>query len=913
MERLNKTATSLLLLLALSAGQPAQAAPQTAARALLDSGKYAAAEKALRKLGGAGALDLARLQLETGRYAAAVKTARGAARGKQRGAAQTLQGEAQRAAGDLPAAEATLKALVAKHPTALRARMLLGRVYASRGKAALAKAIFDQFYDEYGADKIDKKSSEALTYVAIACRQTDNFRDAHDTLRDALKLDDKYVEAWLELGEISLEKYEAGHAEQHFLKVLAINPHNVRALLGLARVKQVQTNRDKPIFELLAKVRAVDPKNVTAEAIEAGIELDNDGYAATEKRLQRALKRNPRHLEALSVLAASHFLRDDLAGYAKLKKRVLSLNPRYTRFFRRVMHHAVRKHRYAEAVKLGKEAIKLDPQDWYVQADVGINYLRMADEKQGLKHLKAAWQGDQFNVRTYNMLNLWDDILDKTYAFAKSKHFRLRAHKSEIKLLARTLLPLMEEGFRLYQRKYGYTPKLPITLEIYKNPSHFAIRTFGLPPDPGAIGGVCFGRLITSMSPSLRRFNWGQVLWHELNHVFTVSMSRHRVPRWLTEGLAVMEPMQRRSEWRRENDFDIYKAIKGKRLAGLAEMNSVFTRRGLRDVLIGYYQGGLLADFFARTSGLPKVRRILREYARGKRTEQILPAVLGKPLDVLDREFRADQLKRLAYYDKSWYLDGEHYDKLEPFVAAAKAKPNDVKVLAELAAAQLYHRKTKEAAATAQKVATMAPTHKIGLFVRATLAEKGGKQGDAEKLWQELIAAGGDGYHARISLGRLALRRKALAEAEQHLALAKRFDPERQTPYRLLAAAYEAQKKTALMIDELKGIVQLNQQSYRSAFKLTGLLAAKNAWADVRKYAQMAYYIYPGSAELHRMLASAWENPAPRPDVKRAIWHLETALLCQPKDPKEVHRKLAELYRRLGQRAKAAEHAQQAK
>lgn len=909
MERLSYSAP-LVLLLALSGS--AHAAPLTEARALLTSGKYADAERALRKLGAAGALDLARVQLETGRYTKAIKTARRAARGKQRVAAQTLQGEAQRATGLLPAAEATLKAVVAKHPKALRARMLLGRVYAAQGKAAQAKTIFDQFYDEYGADKIDKKSAAALTYVAIACRMTDNFRDAHDTLRDALKIDDKFVEAWLELGEISLEKYEAGHAEQHYLKVLAINPFNVRALLGLARVKQVQTNREKPVLDLLAKVHKVDPHNVTAAAIEAGIETDNDGYAAAEKRLERALKRNPRHLEALSVLAASHFLRDDLKGYSKLKKRVLALNPRYTRFYRRVMRHAVRKHRYSESIALGKEAIKLDPQDWYVQADVGVNYLRMANEKEGLKHLKAAWQGDQFNVRTYNMLNLWDDVLDKTYAFAKSKHFRLRAHKSEIKLLERTLLPLMEEGYRLYQRKYGYTPKLPITLEIYKNPSHFAIRTFGLPPDPGAIGGVCFGRLITSMSPSLRRFNWGQVLWHELNHVFTVSMSRHRVPRWLTEGLAVMEPMQRRAEWRRENDFDVYKAIKGKRLAGLAEMNSVFTRRSLRDVLIAYYQGGLLAEFFARTAGLPKVRRILREYGRGKRTEQILPAVLGKPLSLLDSEFRADQLKRLAYYDKSWYLDGASYDKLEPFVATAKAKPNDVDALAQLAAAQLYHRK-KEAEATAKKVAALAPNNKIGLFVRATLAERGGKQSDAEKLWQALIAAGGDGYHARVSLGRLALRRKALGEAEQHLARAKRFDPERQTPYQMLASAYEAQKKTAQMIDELKGIVQLNQQSYRSAFKLTSLLAARNAWADVRKYAQMAYYIYPGSAELHRMLASAWENPAPRPDLKRAIWHLETALLCQPKDPKEVHRKLADLYRRTGQRAKAAAHAQRAK
>jgi len=42
---------------------------------------------------------------------------------------------------------------------------------------------------------------------------------------------------------------------------------------------------------------------------------------------------------------------------------------------------------------------------------------------------------------------------------------------------------------------------------------------------------VCFGQVITAMSPSNGDINWGMVLWHELGHVFAIQLSNSRVPR----------------------------------------------------------------------------------------------------------------------------------------------------------------------------------------------------------------------------------------------------------------------------------------------------------------------------------------------------------------------------------------------
>ena len=86
-----------------------------------------------------------------------------------------------------------------------------------------------------------------------------------------------------------------------------------------------------------------------------------------------------------------------------------------------------------------------------------------------------------------------------------------------------------------------------------------AIRTVGL-PDIGALG-VCFGQVITAMSPATGDINWGMVLWHELGHVFAIQLSNSRVPRWFTEGLSEYETLIARPEWRRENDADLYGAV----------------------------------------------------------------------------------------------------------------------------------------------------------------------------------------------------------------------------------------------------------------------------------------------------------------------------------------------------------------
>ena len=124
--------------------------------------------------------------------------------------------------------------------------------------------------------------------------------------------------------------------------------------------------------------------------------------------------------------------------------------------------------------------------------------------------------------------------------------------------ITEVVAPFLEERYRDYVTRYGFEPRGPITFELYGDARAFAVRTVGLPGI--GVAGVCFGRIITSQSPTNHAFNWGMVLAHELAHVFAIELSRSRVPRWFTEGLSEVETMRARPEWTRHDDIALYGA-----------------------------------------------------------------------------------------------------------------------------------------------------------------------------------------------------------------------------------------------------------------------------------------------------------------------------------------------------------------
>ena len=110
-------------------------------------------------------------------------------------------------------------------------------------------------------------------------------------------------------------------------------------------------------------------------------------------------------------------------------------------------------------------------------------------------------------------------------------------------------------------------------VEVYPDHEDFAVRTMGM-PGLGALG-VTFGEVIAMDSPSGRppgEFHWASTLWHEMSHVYMLTATNFRVPRWFTEGLAVHEETEVSPEWGDRMTPDIIVAIRDKN----------FCRRGSR-------------------------------------------------------------------------------------------------------------------------------------------------------------------------------------------------------------------------------------------------------------------------------------------------------------------------------------------
>src|SRR5256884_7744667 len=97
-------------------------------------------------------------------------------------------------------------------------------------------------------------------------------------------------------------------------------------------------------------------------------------------------------------------------------------------------------------------------------------------------------------------------------------------------------------------------------------------------------------------SPSGRKpgsFHWASTMWHELSHVYVLSATQHRVPRWFTEGMAVYEETEVSSEGGARLDAQGIGAPKHKKILPVTELDRGFLHPSYPTQGGGsYYQAG---------------------------------------------------------------------------------------------------------------------------------------------------------------------------------------------------------------------------------------------------------------------------------------------------------------------------------
>jgi len=794
-------------------------------------------------------------------------------------ARELLAARAELMRSDAKAAVKRLDPLVARTPgeAGYEARVVLGQALQALGKKQEAFAVLDVMADDYTNDAVT--SARGLMWLGVGLMLTDYPKNAHRVFREALDKDPGLGLAKRLWADLYASKYDYRKADPLYKEVGA----DVMAAVGRARVAIESDRAFAEAVELMTPIHATAPECVPCHNVLALVDLHNELPEASARRLEEhSLKVAPADPEALALLGAAYYLMDDTQRFAAVERRALAANSKAAGFYTTVADHAEREHRYGEAIALLEKALVLDPENWVALGMIGTGYSRMGEDDKAKEKLDQSFEGDPYNVRVYNLLAHFYDKADKRYTWIDAAPMRIRVDNAEAKVLERVVPALVQEAEKALTKKYGVRPAAPLHIEIFKNTETFAVRSTGLPGL--AAHGICFGHVITARSPSAGDFNWGEVLWHELAHVYHIQITKGRVPRWFTEGLAVLESSEARPAWQREEDHELDAAFRNGKLRGVGDFNLAFTQaKSIGEILVAYYQAYQVTRFIRDEWGFPKMRRMLELWGDKKGTAEVFKSALGVETGEFDKRFFAWLDKQLAYLAAAYPFDLKRYrsapDERASDVMKA-AESGDSKAKAE-AAMMALSRGDKVAAAKWANEALKGDDVPSARYVRALLGVGDVATRAAAILdWEALRAAGKAGVEG---LGLLAVN---ASEAGNHKTAALRWaeaaalDPKSSWALSNLEAALDKAGSAAEAHAVRKRELALEQADADLAVKVLGEMvgfgASKN---EVAKLAEQVLHVAPFSLPVNLARARALAAVGLTKEAKAAA---ELALSIDP-------------------------------
>jgi len=680
-------------------------------------------------------------------------------------------------------------------------------------------------------------SAQTLEH-AEALWKARRYQDANEVFKALVEKNPKNPDYKVRWGRMYLDHWQSDVAEDLFNEALEIKKDHAGALLGLALI--AADGYEHAAADLAHKAIESDPKLVEAQELLARLALeDNDNAKATEEA-KKALAMDPNAVEAKAVLASIDWLAD---------KKETAFDPHTARGYQTVARFFMLNRRYEESIQYYRKAIEMDPQLYSARSQLAINLMRLGQDQEAYQQLKTCWDNGFQDKPTKNSLILMDSY--KNFVTFKTDNTILKLNKKEADLLHPYFESEMKRAIAVYEDKYKIKLEHPVQVEVYPDHEDFAVRTLGM-PGLGALG-VTFGYAIAMDSPSGRRpgsFHWDSTLWHEMSHVFTLTMTNHRVPRWFTEGIAVHEETAASPEWGDRLGPDEIAAIKQHKLLPVAELDRGFIHPvSPPQVVVSYFQAGRICDYITNKWGWNTILAMLRDFANDEDT----PTVIRKELKMEPAEFDKQFLAALEAETKNVVEHLEDWKK-------------GIKQLAEMYKNKDWDGIIKEGTAIRDMYPDYVEDHSVYELLAQAYTAKDNKPAAMAEL-ERYIKIGGRNPESIVQLAKLLEgvgRKKEAAEAlerlnliypmdyEQHQLLGdlyfdlgnakdavrefesvvdyKPIDPAR--AHYDLARAYNLEHKTEKAKDELIAALE-TAPGYRQAQKL--LLELSNAESGTPK------------------------------------------------------------------------------
>jgi Flp pilus assembly protein TadD len=546
------------------------------------------------------------------------------------------------------------------------------------------------------------------------------------------------------------ERFNDSDAANLFKEALDKDPSLAEAYIGLARISASGFSGEAAKY--LDKAIELSTKSAEPHEILADLALTNDDREQARAEADKAIALSSDALDAYAIRAAIELIADRSPDewFAKIR----AVNPTGGEPYERVANQLEMHYRYEDAVAYYRMAVAAEPSLWSAHSALGIDLMRLGLQDEPYKELSLAYENNYRDAATVNSLRLLDSY--KNFETFRDSSTIVKLNKSESALLLPYIQNELHTILATYTKKYQMTLPAPVQVEVYPDHEDFAVRTMGM-PGLGALG-VTFGEVVAMDSPSARKpgdFNWGATLWHEMSHVFTLTATNHRIPRWFTEGLAVHEEGQRSAEWKNRATPDIVAAIRGKKLLPIEKLDRGFVFPDYpAQVIVSYFQAGTICDFVGEKWGQSKLLDMIHSYARLVSTPEVIKQNLGLSTEDFDKLY-------LAWIEKQYGEEAQHFDewrgKLHDLVAASEHRDYATVLKQGPAVIALYPQYVDDAnayelIAAADKAQS---DEKAEAAILADYEHAGGQSPDALKRLAELEAAAGDRTAAIATLERI--------------------------------------------------------------------------------------------------------------------------------------------------------------
>ncbi|NRB74178.1 MAG: hypothetical protein HRU46_07465 [Verrucomicrobiales bacterium] len=463
---------------------------------------------------------------------------------------------------------------------------------------------------------------------------------------------DGMVDAYLAAGELALEKDDYGRAATEFQGGLKLEPDNPDLLFGLARAFLPDDREAGERY--LGKVIEEAPLHMGALLLRAEAAINFELFEEAKGILDLVEKVNPLEPRAASyraVLAELEF--NDEAGFNSLRDQALSVwagNPEIDYLIGRVLS---RKYRYREGADSQLRALKMNPDFLPSKLQLALDYLRLGEIEKAWPLAAEVGEADKYNVLAYNLEILRREI--DSFASVETDDFIIRLPAEEAAIYGGRVVEILTEAKETLGEKYGMMIEEPTLVEFYPNQQDFAIRSFGSLGGEGLLG-VCFGSVVTMNSPgsvTAGKNNWEATLWHEYCHVITLTATKNKMPRWLSEGISVYEEIQRNPLWGQSMTPSYRKMIlEEEALTPISEMSQAFFQaKSGQHVMFAYYQSMLVVEFMVENYGIEALRGILSDLADGVLINDAI-AAHTIPMDELEAAFRKDAIELAQNFGK---------------------------------------------------------------------------------------------------------------------------------------------------------------------------------------------------------------------------------------------------------------------